>query len=264
AAALRASEAATIGTLHKSRSTGTPSHRMESPASATAASVCPAWTEDQSCYGVARVFFVRPGSGSGNCVGWLPAEDTGDCGRGRARRGSTGLPGKSFDGLDGCGFDRVGGNKDVPAISDVDFGAGDAAWASEFPKAVCPDVLCKEAPRCRMFAYLKAGMATAQETRIPIRTPRMNCHRVAERCRSRGTSRVILGNSGVRSDCRSNVMVFECLSNCRHNLQPAGAAKNCRGGRPMGGVRTNQQPWYRTPFARLVAEKDGSDSPSSS
>jgi hypothetical protein len=136
--------------------------------------------------------------------------------------------------------------KDVSGISDVDFCAGDAAWASEFPKAVCPGAFCKVALCCRMFEYLKAGMATAEETRIPIRTPRMNCHRIAERCRSRGTSRVILGDSGVISACRSNVMVFECLPNCRHHLQRAGGVKNCRGGRPMGGVRPNQQPsvWY--------------------
>src|SRR5689334_5758730 len=102
--------------------------------------------------------------------------------------------------------------KDVPTMSDVAFRARDAAWLSESTKAVCPDVLCKEALRCRMFEYLKAGIATAEEARTPIRTPRMNCHRMAERWRSRGTSRVIWVGSGVMSSCRPNVMMFECLS----------------------------------------------------
>src|SRR2546427_7041389 len=106
----------------------------------------------------------------------------------------------------------MGGMKDFPARSDAGFRAGDAAGASEFPRAVCPDVFGKESLCCRMLEYLKAGIATPEEIRIPIRTPRMNCQRIAERCRSRGTSRVLMVGSGVRSVCRSNVMVFECLS----------------------------------------------------
>jgi len=55
----------------------------------------------------------------------------------------------------------MGGGKDVPAVSEVDFRARDSGWASEFPKVVCPDVFCEEVLRCRIFEYLKAGIATA-------------------------------------------------------------------------------------------------------
>jgi hypothetical protein len=137
--------------------------------------------------------------------------ETGDFGRSLAGAGCTGLSRKSFDGF--CGFERIGAASDVPAVSDVDFGAPNAAFASEFSSAVCL-ATCKEAPCCRMFEYLKVGTATAQEARIPNRAPRMNCHRIAERCRSKGTSLVMFDDSGAVSvyGRPTKVMMFECLS----------------------------------------------------
>jgi len=73
---------------------------------------------------------VGRGSGedrSANGAGGPAGKDTGDFGRSFAGTGSTGLSGKSFDGFDGCSFGRVGGRKDVPATSGVDFRAGDTA-----------------------------------------------------------------------------------------------------------------------------------------
>src|ERR1700740_2713410 len=101
---------------------------------------------------------------------------------------------KRFDGFDGD-FRSSVGDKNPAVLSELDSSAIGPTCVHKSPRAVCVwlEESSKNAP-CRSFKYAKTDATKVEETSIPTRMPRTNCHRTIERCRSKGTSPVILGD----------------------------------------------------------------------
>jgi hypothetical protein len=83
-------------------------------------------------------------------------------------------------------------------------GADTPTWVAGSIEAFCAEAACATSICLWFPEYLKAGIATALEIKIPRKTPRTNWRRVAEKYLSWGTSCVTFNVSEVDWVSESN------------------------------------------------------------